>query len=62
MNRIRKQRISMAATIYVLGSPCTVFCGKSWGTTAVDEELESGNKVQKVQSNLDIMPYFYTVC
>lgn len=62
MNRTRKQRISMAATIYVLGSPCAVFCVKSWGTTAVDEELESMNKVHKAQSSLDTMPYFYIVC
>lgn len=60
MNRIRKQRIKMAATMYVLGSPCTVLCAKSWGITVVDEELESVNKFHyKVQSCFDIMPYCY---
>lgn len=60
MNRIRKQRIKMAATMYVLGSPCTVLCAKSWGITAVDEELESVNKFHyKAQSCFDIMPYCY---
>lgn len=60
MNRIRKQRIKMAATMYVLGSPCTVLCAKSGGITVVDEELESVNKFHyKVQSCFDIMPYCY---
>lgn len=60
MNRIRKQRIKMAATMYVLGSPCTVLCAKSGGITVVDEELESVNKFHyKVQSCFAIMPYCY---
>lgn len=50
----------MAATMYVLGSPCTVLCAKSGGINVVDEELESVNKFNyKVQSCFDIMPYCY---